>query len=215
MKLMCASVRAGLILSLAASIAPILCSPAGAKDKKEKQEGRAGSWKNGAQGSPSLDACKKRAEEHPQDAEAQNDLGWALRQNGDLKAAEAKLRESIKLNPSLGYAHSNLSVVLLDGGQKAEALTEAQKAVALDGKQAIYHSVLGNALSANGDTKGAINEYKSALMIRPDYENALYNLGRVLDLDGQQTEAKVVLSQALALDPGDDRVVKLLDQLMK
>ena len=205
------TLRAGLLVSLALSFAPIVCSPAMAKDK----EGRAGSWKSGAQGAPDLNACKKRVQEHPDDAEAQNDLGWAWRQNGDLKSAESCLRESIKLNPNLGYSHSNLSVVLLDGGQKAEALTEAQKAVALDAKQAIYQAVLGNALSANGDAKGAINAYKAALAIRPDYENAMYNLGRVLDQDGQQNEAKAVLSQALALDPGDDRVVKLLDQLMK
>ena len=205
------TLRAGLLVSLALSLAPIVCSPAMAKDK----EGRAGSWKSGAQGAPDLNACKKRVQEHPDDAEAQNDLGWAWRQNGDLKSAESCLRESIKLNPNLGYSHSNLSVVLLDGGQKAEALTEAQKAVALDAKQAVYQAVLGNALSANGDAKGAINAYKAALAIRPDYENAMYNLGRVLDQDGQQNEAKAVLSQALALDPGDDRVVKLLDQLMK
>ncbi|MFN8555613.1 MAG: tetratricopeptide repeat protein [Candidatus Obscuribacterales bacterium] len=211
MNLMRSTLRAGLLVSLALSFAPIVCSPAMAKDK----EGRAGSWKSGAQGAPDLNACKKRVQEHPDDAEAQNDLGWAWRQNGDLKSAESCLRESIKLNPNLGYSHSNLSVVLLDGGQKAEALTEAQKAVALDAKQAIYQAVLGNALSANGDAKGAINAYKAALAIRPDYENAMYNLGRVLDQDGQQNEAKAVLSQALALDPGDDRVVKLLDQLMK
>ncbi|MBS2000254.1 MAG: tetratricopeptide repeat protein [Cyanobacteria bacterium SZAS LIN-5] len=211
MNLMRSTLRAGLLVSLALSLAPIVCSPAMAKDK----EGRAGSWKSGAQGAPDLNACKKRVQEHPDDAEAQNDLGWAWRQNGDLKSAESCLRESIKLNPNLGYSHSNLSVVLLDGGQKAEALTEAQKAVALDAKQAIYQAVLGNALSANGDAKGAINAYKAALAIRPDYENAMYNLGRVLDQDGQQNEAKAVLSQALALDPGDDRVVKLLDQLMK
>lgn len=211
MNLMRSTLRAGLLVSLALSLAPIVCSPAMAKDK----EGRAGSWKSGAQGAPDLNACKKRVQEHPDDAEAQNDLGWAWRQNGDLKSAESCLRESIKLNPNLGYSHSNLSVVLLDGGQKAEALTEAQKAVALDAKQAVYQAVLGNALSANGDAKGAINAYKAALAIRPDYENAMYNLGRVLDQDGQQNEAKAVLSQALALDPGDDRVVKLLDQLMK
>lgn len=211
MNLMRSTLRAGLVLSLAVSMAPVICSPAFAKDK----EGRAGSWKSSTQGAPDLNACKKRVKDNPTDAEAQNDLGWAWRQNGDLKAAEECLRESIKLNGNLGYSHSNLSVVLLDGGNKSEALTEAQKAVAIDGKQAIYHSVLGNALSANGDAKGAINEYKAALAIRPDYENAMYNLGRVLDQDGQQTEAKAVLSQALALDPGDDRVVKLLDQLMK
>ncbi len=211
MNLMRSSLRVGLLISLALSLAPMVCIPAIAKDK----EGRAGSWKSGAQGAPDLNSCKKRVADHPDDAEAQNDLGWAWRQNGDLKNAETCLRQSIKLNPNLGYSHSNLSVVLLDAGQKAEALTEAQKAVAIDAKQAIYHSVLGNALSANGDTKTAINEYKAALAIRPDYENAMYNLGRVLDQDGQQSEAKAVLSQALALDPGDDRVVKLLDQLMK
>lgn len=211
MNLMRSTLRAWLLVSLALSLAPVVGSPAIAKDK----EGRAGSWKSGAQGAPDLNACKKRVKEHPDDAEAQNDLGWAWRQNGDLKSAESCLRESIKLNSNLGYSHSNLSVVLLDEGQKAEALTEAQKAVALDGKQAVYQAVLGNALSANGDNKGAINAYKAALAIRPDYENAMYNLGRVLDQDGQQNEAKAVLSQALALDPGDDRVVKLLDQLMK
>lgn len=196
----------------------ILCglagSPGWAKESLS-QEGRTGSWKSGGQGAPGLEASKKRAQEHPQDAEAQNDYGWALRQNGDLKDAEAALRESIKLNGNLAYSHSNLSVVLLDLDRKDEALAEAQKAVSIDAKQPIYHCVLGNAMTASGDTKGAIGEYKTAIGFRPDYENAYYNLGRVLDIDGQATEAKVVLSQALNLDPEDDRVMKLLDHLMK
>lgn len=200
------------------SLAVIVLSVGGAAStsaKESSQEGRAGNWKTSGQGAPAVESCRKRVSEHPQDAEAQSDLGWALRQNGDLKGAEASLRESVKLNGDLAYSRSNLSVVLLDQGQKEEALTQAQKAVTLDAKQPIYHVVLGNAMSANGDAKNAIGEYKTAIAFRPDYENAYYHLGQVLDTDGQQTEAKVVLSQALNLDPGDDRVIKLLDQLMK
>lgn len=95
--------------------------------KGEDAEGRAGSWRHGTQGSPSLSACKKKVEANPKDANAQNDLGWALRQNGDLQGAEESLRESIKLNPASPYPHSNLSVVLLDTKRAADSLAEAKR----------------------------------------------------------------------------------------
>ncbi|MBI2809431.1 MAG: hypothetical protein HYX67_01175 [Candidatus Melainabacteria bacterium] len=53
MNLMRSTLRAGLVLSLALSMAPFVCSSASAKDK----EGRAGSWKTGAQGAPDRAAC--------------------------------------------------------------------------------------------------------------------------------------------------------------
>ena len=203
-------------LSCAALLISMTSTSAWAKVKQDDSaEGRNGNWKSSLQGAPSLEKCKKRVAANPKDADAQNDYGWALRQNGDLKGAEAALRESIRLNPDLAYSHSNLSVTLMDAGNKEEALQQAKKAVELDFKQPIFRVVLGNALAANGDAKSAIDAYKVAISIRPDYENAFYNLGRVLDEDGQGTEAKLALSQALNLDPSDDRVVKLLDQLMK
>lgn len=183
--------------------------------KEEANSGRAGNWRSGTQGAPSVEACQKRVSSNPTDAEAQNDLGWALRQNGDDKGAEDHLRQSIKLNPALAYAHSNLSVVLLDAKHPDEALAEAKKAVELDTKTPIYHVVFGNSLSATGDRKSAIDQYREAIRLRPDYENALYNLGRVLQEDGQTNDAKLALSQALELDPKDDRVLKLLDQILQ
>ena len=188
-------------------------SPATAKG--EDAEGRAGSWRRGTQGSPSLSAAKKKVDANPKDANAQNDLGWALRQNGDLQGAEESLRESIKLNPSSPYPHSNLSVVLLDTNRPADALAEAKKAVALNDKEPIFLVVLGNALDATGDRKAAITQYQAALKIRPDYENAMYNLGRVQNDDGQTAEAKATLSQALDLDDKDERVMKLLDKILQ
>lgn len=186
-----------------------------AKDKEDSKSGRAGNWKSNAQGAPDLAACKKKVEADPKNAEAQNDLGWALRQNGDAKGAETALRISISLNDKLAYSHSNLSVVLLDKGASGEALQEAKAAIVLDPKKPIYHVVCGNATLATGDAKGAIVEYKTAIAEQNDYENAYFHLAEALNKDGQTVEAKVALSQAMQLDPEDERPVKLFDQLAK
>ncbi|HEY9785810.1 MAG TPA: tetratricopeptide repeat protein [Candidatus Obscuribacterales bacterium] len=199
----------GVILS-----ALLSCSISVSAKESSAQAGREGNWKSSTQGAPSVEASRKRVEQNPKDAIAHNDLGWALRQNNDLKGAEQELREALKLDPGLSYAHSNLSVVLLDTNRAAEAAEEAKTSVQLDAKQPIFRVVYGNALAATGDRKGAIDQYRKAVELRPDYENALYNLGRVLLDDGQSAEAKVVLSQALALDPKDDRVLKILDKII-
>jgi len=199
------------MLAITLIIAPVTL----AKEKPDDSSGRAGSWRHGTQGSPSVEACRKKVAAEPNNADAQNDLGWALRQNGDLKGAEAALRQSIKLNDSSPYPHSNLSVVLMDQNHPDQALAEARKAVSLKSDEPIFHVVLGNALSATDDRKAAIEEYKAALKQRPDYENAMYNLGRCLNDDGQITEAKLTLSQALDLDPNDERVLKILDKILQ
>lgn len=175
--------------------------------------GRAGSWRTATQGSPSLKIARKAVEKNPQDAVANNDLGWAYRQHGDLTQAEAYLRQAIKIDAKLAQAHSNLSVVLLDQNKADEAKTEAAQAVAIDSQNPIYRAVLGNALAKAGDRKEAIEQYRTAIKLKPDYENALYNLGRVLKEDGQVNEAKLVLADALKYDAKDDRVLLLLDDM--
>lgn len=176
-------------------------------------EGREGFWKRSVQGAPSIAECSKRLEANPKDADAANDLGWAYRQNGKPAEAEKFLRQAIELKPDMPQAHSNLSVVLNDQKNSTEAIAEARKAIAIDAKQPIYQVVLGNALAESGDLKAAADAYKTAIQLRPDYENAHYNLGRVLQLDGQVLAAQQALSQAIVLDPKDDRAILLLDQI--
>lgn len=194
----------------------VFATPVNASSLKEDSSlGRAGNWQKGSQGSPDLSACSNKALKEPLNAEAQNDYGWALRQHGDLAGAEKYLKKAESINAGLPYVHSNLSVVLLDEGKSKEALVEAKKAVDADSKKPIYLVVYGNALLGAGNVKAAISQYDAATKLRPDYENAYYNLGRALQKDGQTTEAKAALSQALKLDPNDDRVMKLLDELMQ
>ncbi|MBP7863899.1 tetratricopeptide repeat protein [bacterium] len=181
----------------------------------KESDGRAGNWKKGAQGAPNLEKARKLVKDKPDSADAHNDLGWALRQNGKMKEAENELRKALELDDKIPYAHSNLSVVLLDTGRPDEAIKEGRRACAIDEKQAIYHVVLGNALAAKKDYEKAANEYNYALQLKPDYENALYNLGRILYDQGKRAEAGSVLGEALKLDPDDGRVLEILDKIVE
>jgi Flp pilus assembly protein TadD len=201
-----------LTIVAAASSNMAMAKKGGAEDNKD---GRAGMWRSNAQGSPSIETCRKIISEKPNDAIAHNDLGWALRQNGDAKAGEEELRTAIKLDEKLPQAHSNLSVCCLDQKKDQQALDEARKAVALDQSQPVYHVVLGNALAATGDNTAAVEEYKIAISQRSDYENAYYHLGLVLNQMGEKTEAGKVLANALKLDPNDGRVLQILDTIVK
>ncbi len=203
------------VLATAVAVLPLIASNQAISKPSERNTvaGRQGAWHNAAQGSPSLADCERKVKASPQDASANNDLGWAYRQHGDLAQAEHYLRAAIKLKPDLPQAHSNLSVVLFDRGAFAEATAEARKAVDLDGKNPVYRVVLGNALSSGGNLKAAIQEYRTAVELKSDYENALYNLGRTLAQNGQTSEAKIILSQALRYDATDSRVLELLDHL--
>ena len=208
----------GVLVALAVGLSAALSSaPASAKGAaaEESKDGRSGMWRSNTQGAPSIEACRKLVAEKPNDAIAHNDLGWALRQNGDAKNGEDELRAAIKLDEKLPQAHSNLSVCLLDLKKTQPALDQARKAVALDQSQPVYHVVLGNALSACDDNTAAVEEYKIAISQRGDYENAFYNLGRVLNKMGEKTEAGKVLANALKLDPNDQRVLQILDTIVK
>ncbi|HNB22200.1 MAG TPA: tetratricopeptide repeat protein, partial [Candidatus Melainabacteria bacterium] len=105
--------RSILTAALACGFMLVAGSSAFAAEKKG-EDGRAGNWTKGAQGAPSIEAAKKAVEQNPKSAIAHNDLGWAYRQNNKHKEAEEELRQALKLDPALSYAHSNLSVVLLD-----------------------------------------------------------------------------------------------------
>jgi tetratricopeptide (TPR) repeat protein len=65
------------------------------------------------------------------------------------------------------------------------------------------HYNLGIVLSEQGEADQAIEHYRQAVALRPDYAEAHYNLGRLLIEHGQLTDAIVHYEKAAAINPDD------------
>jgi len=65
------------------------------------------------------------------------------------------------------------------------------------------HYNLGIVLSEQGEADQAIDHYRRAVALRPDYAEAHYNLGRLLVEHGQLADAIVHYERAAAINPAD------------
>jgi len=65
------------------------------------------------------------------------------------------------------------------------------------------HYNLGVALSEQGEAEQAIDHYRRAVDLRPDYAEAHYNLGRLLVEKGQLDDAIAHYEKAVAINPAD------------
>jgi tetratricopeptide (TPR) repeat protein len=65
----------------------------------------------------------------PTNAEAQYNLGYALRVKGQLEQAAQHLQEALRLQPEFPLAHYNVACVLADQGKRDEAVSQLNEAL--------------------------------------------------------------------------------------
>jgi tetratricopeptide (TPR) repeat protein len=103
---------------------------------------------------------------------AQNDLGLALLNEGNLAEAAVHFREALRVKPDYAEAHNNLGLVYLREALKAPSPTgriEAAVPIA-PGRPSPPVSPPG------GEMAEAADEFRAALQIKPDYSDASGNL---------------------------------------
>jgi Flp pilus assembly protein TadD len=111
-------------------------------------------------------------------------------------------------------AHSDLGTALLADNQIPRAITELERAVALDPKRATFRSNLGYALQITGKLPEAIAHYREALKLDDKLASAWINLATALAKEPRtRKEARAALERAKALDPSDPRVKANLEEL--
>ena len=141
----------------------------------------------------------------PENPEAYNNLGLALRQAGRTAEAIPQFEEALRLKPALAEAHINLGVALGVSGRTAEAIAQFEEALRGQPDFAEAHNDLGLALRQAGRITEAIAQYQEALRLNPDYADAHNNLGLALRGLGQMPEAIAQFEEALRLTPDDPR----------
>jgi Flp pilus assembly protein TadD len=79
-----------------------------------------------------LERARALATASPEDAELALLLGAVLATRGEEQQAEAEVRRALELAPRLPRAHTTLATLLMQRGDREEALLSARNATALD-----------------------------------------------------------------------------------
>ncbi len=136
-----------------------------------------------------------------QNAAAQNNLGNALFQKGQVDEAIAHYQKALAIQPGHAKAHYNLGNALAEQSKLDEAIIEFQKALAIQPDQPEVLNNLATALLRSGQVDEAIIQFQKTLAIQPGLAGAYNNLGAALFNKGRVNEAINSFQKALAIQP--------------
>jgi Flp pilus assembly protein TadD len=102
-----------------------------------------------------------------------NNLALALKDLGDLSAAEAEARLALRFRPKRADYHFNLGIILQREKRYTDAETSFRAAVAIDSSDTECHFHLAQVLLAQEALERSEEEIKLALLLKPD--NSEYN----------------------------------------
>lgn len=154
-----------------------------------------------AQGKDSLPALQKSTELEPDNAEAHNSLGVALKTHGQLDAAVASYRRALEIKPDYAEAHYNLGITLQELGQLDGAVAYYRRALEIKPDYIEALSNLALTLKDLGQLDSAVTCLRRALEVRPDFAWLHSNLGSALKDLGQLDAAVACYRRALEIEP--------------
>ncbi len=113
--------------------------------------------------------------------------------------AERALLNAVDLAPSFPAPYTGLGILYKEQGNFRSAEAWLKKGLALE-ESAPTYTALGVAQRRLGASSAAIQSFKRAIEIEPEYEEAYFNLG-IMFPEERSAEAIASFSKALELDP--------------
>lgn len=149
-------------------------------------------------------AYRQALQFHPHFAEAQCNLGNALQDLGELDAALAAYRRALELAPGFVDAHYGVINTFEKLKRFDEALAACGKALeSFPVLSAELQLKLGNVLESAGRRKEAVDAFRHAIELRPEFVEAYSNLSQCLARMGRFDEAAGVARAGVKFSPGD------------
>jgi Tfp pilus assembly protein PilF len=121
-------------------------------------------------------------------------------QAGRLPQAEAIYRQILQAAPNHPEALHLLGVIAHQTGKNEIAVELISKAIRINPSSSMYCN-LGAALRNQGKLDAAVESYRKALSIKPDYAEAHNNLGNTLQEQGKLDAAVESYRKALSIKP--------------
>ena len=144
-----------------------------------------------------LEPLRKAVELLPESGMGRYDLGLALYETGDWKAAAPQFETAVARAPRWADAHFSLASVYARIDRVPDALTELDTTLSINPGH--YHANLlrGRILSLQGKPLDALPNLKKAVEVSPDSReahaflaDAYAQLGRTLDAERERSEAE-------------------------
>src|SRR5439155_601484 len=122
------------------------------------------------------DHCRQALQIKPDSAEAHNNWGLALADQGKPAEAIEHYRQALQIKPDSAEAHNNWGLALANQGKLAEASDHFRQALQIKPHSAEIHTNLGLALAQQGNSAEASDHFRQALQINPDFAQARSSL---------------------------------------
>ena len=177
-------------LAIVTAIEPTLGS-AERERARRKPTGNLDAWENYQRGLWNM--YQFTAQEN---AEAQSFFRRAIEFDANFAPAHAGLAHAIYISVFLGFRTNRAP----DFGEARDA---AERALTLDGDDALAHLVLGRLHMVRGEHEAAVSACETARALNPNLAIARYGLGTALACRGDYEEAIVELDEAIRLSPRD------------
>src|SRR5262249_5891146 len=133
-------------------------------------------------------------------AEAQLSLAEIrLYQDWDFAGAEKEFRRTLTINPNYSTGHQWYGEFLTYMGRYQEAVREQQAALELDPLSAIIRHQMGGALWQGRQYDDALEQYREALRLNPNFLSAYESMFWVLRRQGKFVESIQALRMAVPL----------------
>ena len=116
---------------------------------------------------------------------------------------EAMARHNVEKNPADFEAHYNLGAMLQARGDLAAALKEYELALKIRPEDATANNAMAGASLASGHPEQAVKYLEAALLSRPNYFDAHYNLGTALAMQNDFAGAVAQFGAAVQLNALD------------
>lgn len=147
-------------------------------------------------------------------AEAHNNLGLVLVEQGRPdEAVECYLR-AVELQPEYLLALKNLALLLAKLERYEEAIPYLDRVLALEPDSVEVHNNRGVAAQRLGRLEDAVSGFERALDREPDYAVAILNLGETLQKLGRLDEAEANLRRVVALEPANTKAIVGLSTIL-
>lgn len=146
---------------------------------------------------------QKAIELNPRNKDAHWGLGYIYDFHGKYQMALESYKTALAIDPNFSEAHNNLGVVYGRLKRWDDAIIEYKQAI----KNPLYSTPqwpyrnMGFALYNKGDILQAVDAYKEALIIQPNFDLARYDLGVAYVALGKVKEAIGEFEQAVKINP--------------